>query len=36
MTVKEKKIDKIKLLQAVTTIITGIIMLTRVLKKSRR
>ncbi|WYJ98522.1 hypothetical protein DOK67_0002833 [Enterococcus sp. DIV0212c] len=36
MTVKSKGIDKIKLLQAVTTIVTGIIMLNAVLKKNKK
>lgn len=36
MTVKSKGIDKIKLLQAVTTIVTGIIMLNAVLKKNTK
>lgn len=36
MTVKSKGIDKIKLLQAVTTIVTGIIMLNAVLKKTKK
>lgn len=36
MTVKSKGIDKIKLLQAVTTIVTGIIMLNAVLKNTKK
>ncbi|MBM7690155.1 hypothetical protein JOD15_002871 [Enterococcus ureilyticus] len=36
MTVKSKSIDKIKLIQAVTTIVTGIIMLNAVLKANKK
>lgn len=36
MTIKSKGIDKIKLLQAVTTIVTGIFMLNAVLKASKK
>ncbi|EOH98758.1 hypothetical protein UAW_01354 [Enterococcus haemoperoxidus ATCC BAA-382] len=36
MTVKSKGIDKIKLLQAVTTIVTGVIMLNAVLKAKKK
>lgn len=35
MVVKTKGIDKIKLLQAITTIVTGIIMLNAVLKNKK-
>ncbi|EOI00637.1 hypothetical protein UAY_01740 [Enterococcus moraviensis ATCC BAA-383] len=36
MTVNSRKIDKIKLVQAVTTIVTGIIMLRAVLKATKK
>ncbi|XUD03797.1 hypothetical protein IGJ34_001764 [Enterococcus sp. AZ177] len=36
MTVKSKGMDKIKLLQAVTTIVTGVIMLNAVLKANKK
>ncbi|MET3561381.1 hypothetical protein A5819_003410 [Enterococcus sp. 7E2_DIV0204] len=36
MSTKSKGIDKIKLLQAVTTIVTGIIMLNAVLKAAKK
>lgn len=36
MTVKSKRMDKIKLLQAVTTIVTGVIMLNAVLKANKK
>lgn len=36
MTVKSKGIDKIKFLQAATTIVTGIIMLNAVLKNRKK
>lgn len=36
MSTKSKAIDKIKLLQAVTTIVTGIIMLNAVLKAAKK
>lgn len=36
MKVKAEKIDKIKLLQAVTTIVTGLFMLSTVLKHKRK
>ncbi|MEI5992126.1 hypothetical protein A5881_003682 [Enterococcus termitis] len=36
MSNKSKKLDKIKLIQALTTIITGIIMLNAVLKANKK